>query len=478
MKRTVLVLLLALIAVLPIAAQSTDSSLPALELARVFPDLTFERPVFLTHAGNEDGFLYIVEQEGVVHRIGPGEAGRADVFLDIRPRVSRRGNEEGLLGLAFSPTFEENGRFYVYYSATKPRRSILSVFEVDANGLANTGSEAVVLEVAQPFPNHNGGMITFGPDGMLYVGLGDGGSAGDPHGNGQDPGTLLGAILRIDPEQPARDATYAIPPDNPFVGVSGARDEVWAYGLRNPWRFSFDRSTGDLWAGDVGQNAREEVNIVYPGVNYGWNVMEGSLCFRARTCDQSDLQAPVVEYGRNSGCSITGGYVYRGQRLPELEGVYLYADFCSGRVWGLRYDGAAVTAQAELVEAPFEISSFGEDTDGEVYVLGFDGGIYTFALAPSDRQPLATPTPSPRRETVPHSTSPAPTPTKAPTVNPVPTPTRDSVVRPAPTPTVTQTGQEPSTYGYGWWWAAIAAGLAGAAIGLIYLVLRHRNTSR
>ena len=478
MKRTVLVLLVALIAVLPIAAQSTDSSLPALELVRVFPDLTFERPVFLTHAGNEDGSLYVVEQEGVIHRIGPASPGRADVFLDIRPRVSRRGNEEGLLGLAFSPTFEENGRFYVYYSATRPRRSVLSRFEVDANGLANSESETVVLEVTQPFPNHNGGMITFGPDEMLYVGLGDGGSAGDPHGNGQDPGTLLGTILRIDPEQSDGDVPYAIPPDNPFVGVSGARGEVWAYGLRNPWRFSFDRSTGDLWVGDVGQNAREEVNIVYPGVNYGWNVMEGSLCFRARTCDQGSLQAPVAEYGRNFGCSITGGYMYRGKQIPALEGVYLYADFCSGRVWGLRYDGAAVTAQAELVEAPFEISSFGEDAGGEVYVLGFDGGIYTFALAPADRQPLATPAPSPTRETVPPSTSPAPAPTKAPTVNPVPTPTRDSVVRPAPTPTVTQTGQEPSTSSYGWRWAAIAAGLAGAAIGLIYLVSRHRNTSK
>ena len=179
-------------------------------------------------------------------------------------------------------------------------------------------------------------------------------------------------------------APYAIPADNPFVGESGARGEVWAYGLRNPWRFSFDSKTGDLWVGDVGQNAIEEVNIVYPGVNYGWNVMEGTSCFRSPSCRGDNLQAPVAEYDHSLGCSITGGYVYRGQRVRELEGVYLYADFCSGRIWGLRHDGAAVTVQGELVKAPFQISSFGEDAEGEVYVVGFDGGIYTFAAEPGD----------------------------------------------------------------------------------------------
>ena len=290
----------------------------------------------------------MIEQEGVIHRIDPASPGRTDIFLDIRSSVTRGGNEEGLLGLAFAPNFADNGRFYVYYSAASPRRSVLSRFEVRPDGLADPTSEHVVLEVDQPFRNHNGGMIAFGPDGMLYVGLGDGGSAGDPHRNGQNPGTLLGTILRIATEEPVEGATYAIPADNPFAGQSGARGEVWAYGLRNPWRFSFDRATGDLWVGDVGQNAREEIDIVHPGANYGWNVMEGTTCFRTRSCNDDGLQAPVAEYGHNLGCSVTGGYVYRGQRIPALEGVYLYGDFCSGRIWGLRYDGMDVTAHGRV----------------------------------------------------------------------------------------------------------------------------------
>ena len=196
------------------------------------------------------------------------------------------------------------------------------------------GPKRVVLEVGQPFRNHNGGMITFGPDGMLYVGLGDGGSAGDPQRNGQNLGTLLGTVLRIDTEQAEENAPYGIPADNPFVGKTGARGEIWAYGLRNPWRFSFDMETGDLWVGDVGQNALEEVDIVHPGANYGWNVMEGSRCFRSPSCNANEFQSPVTEYGRDLGCSITGGYVYRGQRIPALEGAYLYADFCSGSHMG------------------------------------------------------------------------------------------------------------------------------------------------
>ena len=465
MARTLL--LLALIPVMAVAAQSADSSLPAVELVRVFPALTFERPVFITHAGDDSEFLYVVEQEGVIHRIDPASPERTDVFLDIRSSVTRGGNEEGLLGLAFSPMFAENGRFYVYYSATKPRRSVLSRFETRPDGLADTESEEVVLEVGQPFPNHNGGMITFGPDGMLYVGLGDGGSAGDPHRNGQNPGTLLGTILRIDTEQPGEGVPYAIPDDNPFVGQSGARGEVWAYGLRNPWRFSFDEATGDLWVGDVGQNAREEVDIVRPGANYGWNVMEGSTCFRARSCNDDGLQAPVAEYGHDLGCSITGGYVYRGKRVPALEGVYLYADFCSGRIWGLRYDGSAVTAQWELVHAPFQVSSFGEDADGEVYVLGFDGGIYTFAAAPGEEPPAAVPTPANATKIQP-SPSPviglATTPAAPPAATPAPTP--------APTPTLAPRAEGPSAPGRIW----LALGLTGAAVLTLLGLLMFRRT--
>ena len=349
------------------------------------------------------------------------------------------------------------------------------------------------MEVEQPFRNHNGGMIAFGPDGMLYVGLGDGGSAGDPSGNGQNPGTLLGTILRIDPEQPAQGAPYAIPADNPFVGESGARGEVWAYGLRNPWRFSFDSKTGDLWVGDVGQNALEEVNIVYPGVNYGWNVMEGTSCFRSPSCTGDNLQAPVAEYGHSLGCSITGGYVYRGQRVRELEGVYLYADFCSGRIWGLRHDGAAVTAQAELAKAPFEISSFGEDAEGEVYVVGFDGGIYTFATAPGEVPQYAAPTRLPTPTSAPAvapaptlassptraadaSTSPTPVSTPAPTL--VARPTSAPALKPSPTPTAALPASPPSASNTGWWLVVIVVAVVGTASGLAYLVLRSGSADR
>lgn len=462
---------LLLIPAILVAAQSPDSSLPAVELVRVFPALTFERPVFLTHAGDDSEFLYVIEQEGVIHRIGPASPGQTDVFLDIRSSVTRGGNEEGLLGLAFSPAFADNGQFYVYYSATKPRRSVLSRFETRADGLADPESEEVVLEVGQPFPNHNGGMITFGPDGMLYIGLGDGGSAGDPHRNGQNPGTLLGTILRIDTEHPADGAPYAIPGDNPFVGDPGARDEVWAYGLRNPWRFSFDRATGDLWVGDVGQNAREEVDIVHPGANYGWNVMEGSTCFRTRSCNDDGLQAPVAEYGHNLGCSVTGGYVYRGKRLPALKGVYLYGDFCSGRIWGLHHDGTEVTAQAELVRAQFQVSSFGEDADGEVYVLGFDGGIYTFAGAQGEVQATTVPTPT-TGPVIPST----PSPVTGPSTKAAPTPTA-SLPAATVTPTPALAPLEERSSASNWMWLVL--GLVGGAIlaGLGLLVIRRAKAS-
>ena len=389
LARIVALLLIVLVPALAGVAQSPNAALPMLELERAFPALSFDRPVLLTHAGDGSGLVYVVEQDGVIHRVDPAAPERIEGFLDLRSRVSRDGNEEGLLGLAFDPAFAENDRFYVYYSAARPRRSVLSRFDVGDDGLGDPGSESVLLEVNQPFSNHNGGMIAFGPDGMLYVALGDGGSAGDPMGNGQNLGTLLGSILRIDVTQ---GTPYAIPADNPFAGKADARGEIWAYGLRNPWRFSFDREAGDLWAGDVGQGAREEVDIIRRGANYGWNVMEGSRCFRAASCNADGLQTPVAEYDHSLGCSITGGYVYRGERLPALEGVYLYADFCSGLIWGLRHDGGRVTEQEELASAPFDISSFGEDSEGEVYVLGFDGGIYTFAAEPS--QAAQTPVPS------------------------------------------------------------------------------------
>ena len=230
----------------------------------------------------------------------------------------------------------------------------------------------------QPYANHNGGQILFGPDGFLYVGLGDGGSAGDPKGHGQNTGTLLGTILRLDVSSLDAVGSYAIPADNPFVGVEGARPEIWAYGLRNPWRFTFDSETGDLWAADVGQNALEEVDLVRAGLNYGWKIMEGDECF-SRSCDTRGLELPITVYGRDDGCSITGGYVYRGGRLPSLYGAYVYGDYCSGKIWALRYDGSRVTESIQLADTSLRISSFAEDADGELYILDLEGEIYRFA---------------------------------------------------------------------------------------------------
>ncbi|PZC47280.1 MAG: Glucose/arabinose dehydrogenase, beta-propeller fold [Chloroflexi bacterium] len=348
----------------------------ALRLALAFPNLNFQHLTNLVDPGDGSNRLFATEQDGRI-TVFPSDAGTSEalVFLDISDKVSTGGNEEGLLGLAFDPAFVENGRFYVYYSASGPRRSVISSFAVDPNNpdRADRASERVILEVEQPASNHNGGQLAFGPDGYFYVGLGDGGGRGDPSGNGQNPGTLFGSILRLD----VSGEGYQVPSDNPLAGVAGARDEIWAYGFRNPWRFSFDRVSGDLWAADVGQNAWEEVDIVRPGLNYGWNVMEGFACFEPRSgCDQTGLQLPVVTYGREHGCSITGGYVYRGERLPSLQGAYVYGDFCSGKIWSLRYDGSVVTEHHLLIDSDLQITSFAQDSDGDLYVLSRDSGIF------------------------------------------------------------------------------------------------------
>ena len=305
-------------------------------------------------------------------------------FLDIRDRVSSRGSEEGLLGLALGP--REDGQFYVYYSAANPRRSVVSRFSYGLEGTpaegkpADPGSELVILEVEQPYPNHNGGQIAFGPDGYLYIGLGDGGSAGDPLGSGQDTSTLLGSILRIDVSDATLAQPYAIPPDNPFAD-GGGRPEIWAYGLRNPWRFSFDRETGELWAGDVGQNEWEEIDVIRRGGNYGWNVLEGNHCYRPRDgCDREGAIPPVWEYSLDGApCSVIGGYVYRGDAIPWLRGAYVYGDFCSGKVYGLRYQDGQVTEHKELADTGMRIMSFAEDTAGELYLLSQEEGIHRLA---------------------------------------------------------------------------------------------------
>ena len=354
-----------------------EEPLKELVVEEAFPGLSFDRPVAMLFPDDGSGRSYVVEQPGRIVMLRAGD--EVSTFLDIRDRVRDRGEEEGLLGLAFDPDFESNGFLFVYYTADGPRRSVISRFSVPrGDGTADPGTETLVLEVEQPYANHNGGQIVFGPDDFLYVGLGDGGSAGDPKRNGQDYGTLLGTILRLDVSTLDSTGSYAIPADNPFIDVQGARPEIWAYGLRNPWRFTSDSETGDLWAADVGQNKLEEVDLIRPGLNYGWNIMEGNECY-ARSCDMRGLELPIAVYGRDGGCSITGGYVYRGSRVPSLYGAYVYGDFCSGKIWALRYDGSRVTESVQIADTKIKISSFAEDNEGELYILDLGGEIYKFA---------------------------------------------------------------------------------------------------
>lgn len=345
-----------------------------------FPNLSFDRPVDLQDARDGSSRLFVVEQKGVVRLFQNNPSvSQAPVFLDIQSQVDDSGNEEGLLGLAFHPEFATNGHFYVNYTASDPNRTVVSRFSISSTDpdVADPASELVLLTLSQPYSNHNGGQLQFGPDGMLYIAVGDGGSGGDPQGNGQNRETLLGSILRIDVDTSSGDLSYGIPPDNPFAGNSdGFREEIYAYGLRNPWRFSFDSETGALWTGDVGQNAFEEVSIVESGRNYGWNIMEGFACYGSTNCSQTGLTLPVYAYPHGDGnSSITGGYVYRGTAIPSLAGKYVYADFISGRVWALTDDQGAYSNEL-LVDASFNVSSFGVDVDNELYLCGFDGRIH------------------------------------------------------------------------------------------------------
>jgi glucose/arabinose dehydrogenase len=336
----------------------------------------FESPLFAGHAGDGSGRLFVLEQAGRIRVVRDGRLVRTP-FLEIAGRVSA-GGERGLLGLAFAPTFATDGRFFVNYT-DRDGNTVVSEFRAPdpAADRADAGSERVLLRIDQPFANHNGGALTTGPDGLLWIATGDGGSGGDPLGNGQDLRTLLGKLLRIDP-RPAGGAPYGIPADNPFVGRAGARAEIWAYGLRNPWRFSFDRASGDLWIGDVGQGAIEEVDR-WPagspgGPNFGWNTMEASACFDPEEgCDRAGLVLPVAEYGHDRGCSITGGYVYRGAAAAGLAGTYLYADYCTGTIWGLEAS-AESPAPRVLLDSGHSVGSFGEDEAGELYVVDLAGG--------------------------------------------------------------------------------------------------------
>jgi glucose/arabinose dehydrogenase len=326
------------------------------------------QPLFVIHAGDASGRLFVVEQAGRVLILKDG-ALVEQPFLDLGERV-RSGGERGLLGLAFHPDFASNGRFFVDYTREPDGATVIAELRAtSANPDRAEPQQRVLLTVEQPFANHNGGMIGFGPDGLLYIGLGDGGSAGDPGNRAQNPDQLLGKILRIDVDD---GQPYAIPADNPFA-EGGGRPEIYALGLRNPWRFSFDPADGRLWVGDVGQNRIEEIDIVERGGNYGWRLMEGRSCYRpASGCERSGLQLPVAEYQHRQGrCSITGGYVYRGSAVPELVGTYLFADYCSGEIFRLRQGEASV-----LLDTDLRIASFGEDATGELYVVDLGGAVY------------------------------------------------------------------------------------------------------
>jgi glucose/arabinose dehydrogenase len=330
-------------------------------LAEHFGDLTF-----VTNAGDGSGLLYAVEQAGTIRILTTDGTVQTTPFLDIAERIAS-GGERGLLGLAFHQNYAENGRFFVDYTDTNGD-TVVSEFRRSAPTSADPGSERILFTVEQPFANHNGGMVAFGPDGALYIGLGDGGSEGDPQGNGQNGGTFLSKIVRLDVD--------AAPGPN-------SQPTIWDSGLRNPWRFSFDRQTGDLFIGDVGQGAWEEIDAEPAGAggrNYGWNIMEGTHCYNADTCVQTGLTLPVAEYSHSAGCSVTGGYVYRGSAMPGLVGMYLYSDFCSGTVWGI--DAAAAIAGAEvrpvkLGSVGLPVSAFGQDEAGELYIVDHSGRVVT-----------------------------------------------------------------------------------------------------
>ena len=339
----------------------------------------FSSPLYVT-SPPADARLFVVEQGGRIRIVENGQL-LPTPFLDVSSLISS-GGERGLLSVAFHPRYAQNGFFYVDYTDRNGDTRVVR-YQVGADrNVADPASAQVVLTQAQPYANHNGGLLIFGPDGKLYVGLGDGGSGGDPQGNGQNPNTLLGKILRLDVDfaQP-----YAIPADNPFAGQAGKRGEIWITGARNPWRFSFDRETGQLYVADVGQNAWEEVNVLPArtgGQNLGWNTMEALHCYSGSSCSQSGLTLPVLEYSHADGCSITGGYVYRGAAIPSLRGHYFYSDYCNGWLRSFRFDGstAADRRQWDVPELG-NVTSFGEDAAGELYLTTAGGVLYRLAPA-------------------------------------------------------------------------------------------------
>lgn len=355
---------------------ATPVSLDSLALELELVAEGFTKPLYVNQADDQTGRLFIVEQEGRIWIVKDGVVNPTP-FMDIVNLVTSQGSEQGLLSVAFHPNYAENGRFFVNYT-NQGGNTVIARYQVsDDPEVANLESAKILLTIPQPYANHNGGHILFGPDGYLYVGMGDGGAANDPHNNGQSLSTLLGKILRLDVD---RGDPYGVPQDNPFVGQENSRPEIWSYGWRNPWRLAFDAATGDMYIADVGQNQYEEVHVELAGtpsgVNYGWRLMEGSHCFNPTDCDPEALNValPVTEYNHTVGCSITGGYVYRGSQFPAFEGVYFYGDYCTGVIWGLRREADGSWSEAELLSSGLGISSFGQDATGEVYLTSHHTG--------------------------------------------------------------------------------------------------------
>ena len=366
-------------------------------LEEVFTSTNFSTIVDLRH--DEGGRIYVAEQRGTIRVLEDGEP--LGIYLDIRDRVSEANREGGIQSFAFHPEYADNGFVFVSYvtGGIATRRTVLSRFSRSADNplVADPASEDVLLEVAQPEFNHNGGSIAFGTDGYLYHPLGDGGNSPGPAQNGQDVTTLLGSVLRLDVDSPDPGLPYGIPSDNPFAGSEGPeRGEIFAWGIRSPWRLSVDAATGDVWLGDVGQNSYEEVDRIENGGNYGWDIMEGLHCYNPLVgCSMEGLTLPVWEYDRNDGNSVTGGYVYRGAALPELVGTYIYGDFISGRIWSLDVSNGVAT-NVELLDTDLLVSSFGQDASGELYVLDYFGSVYQIVRRPVASEPSAVPGRAPR----------------------------------------------------------------------------------
>ena len=357
------------------AAQLPPLEAVGLKLIPVASD--FHKPVFLTHAGDGTGRLFVVEQAGRILILEDGVI-NSTPFLDIVSVVGSDANEQGLLSVAFHPDYANNGLFFVNYTNKQGDTVIARYGQTDSPDIANPDSAKILMTIGQPFSNHNGGQIAFGPDGYLYIGMGDGGAANDPQNRAQNLGDLLGKILRIDVD---RADPYGVPENNPFVGNAQARPEIWSYGWRNPWRFSFDLSTDDMYIADVGQNQYEEIHVEWagtPGQNYGWRLMEGFHCFTPSECDPASLGVilPVAEYDHKFGCSVSGGYVYRGSQFPTMDGIYFYGDYCSGIIWGIRRESDGSWSEAQLLQSGQAISSFGQDRSGEVYLVDHKGDIF------------------------------------------------------------------------------------------------------